>query len=164
MERNQIVLSEQDLHMLVEDAVRIYLTENGMDEGFWGNLGAAFKPVGQTMKAGAQQAGQAAANAVGGAYNKVAGAVGNAANAVGKAATQTGNAMKQNYRASKVQDLRNKVEQAFNQYAQYAGAGKETITAFQNFMKKVDQNVALKGNLAKGATTGMKQAFGIRTA
>ena len=29
-----IQLTEQDLHMLVEDAVKTYLTENGMDEGW----------------------------------------------------------------------------------------------------------------------------------
>lgn len=164
MRKNQVYLTEQDLHMIVEDAVRIYLQENGMDEGFWNNLGAAFKPLGQTMKAGAQQAGQAAANAVGGAYNKVAGAVGNAANAVGNAAKQTGNAMKQNYRAAKIQDMRNNLEQMFTQYAQYAGAGQNTIAAFQNLMNKIDQNVKLKNNMATGATNGMKRAFGVKTA
>jgi hypothetical protein len=42
MGRNQIVLSEQDLHMLVEDAVRIYLQENDMEEGVTGFLGGMF--------------------------------------------------------------------------------------------------------------------------
>jgi hypothetical protein len=38
MGRNQIVLSEQELHMLVEDSVRIYLQENGVDEDVMGGL------------------------------------------------------------------------------------------------------------------------------
>ena len=37
MEKKPIQLTEQDLHMLVEDAVRVYLKENGMDE-CWGGL------------------------------------------------------------------------------------------------------------------------------
>ena len=39
MEKNKpIQLTEQDLHMLVEDSVRTYLKENGMEEGIWGGL------------------------------------------------------------------------------------------------------------------------------
>lgn len=38
MDKKQIVLTEQDLHMLVEDAVRVYLKENGMEEGIMGGL------------------------------------------------------------------------------------------------------------------------------
>ena len=33
----QIQLTEQDLHMLVEDAVKTYLVENGMQEGWFGD-------------------------------------------------------------------------------------------------------------------------------
>ena len=159
-----IQLTEQDLHMLVEDAVRAYLTENGMEEGFWSNLGAAFKPLGQTAKSGINQAGQAAANKIGGAYNTVKNAATQAGRAVGNAATQTANAMQQNYRASKIQDMRNKLENMFVQYANYAGAGKKTVDAFNQFLAKIDQSVNMNNNLAKGATTGMKNAFGVRTA
>ena len=164
MANQRIQLTEQDLHMLVEDAVRTYLINEGMDDGFWGNLGAAFKPLGQTAKAGLGQAGQAAANKIGGAYRTVANGVGKAANAVGNAASQTANAMQQNYRASKIQDMRNKLEQQFIQYANYAGAGQNTINAFNQLLAKIDQNVGLKNNMAAGATNGMKSAFGIRGA
>lgn len=37
----QIVLTEQDLHMLVEDAVKTYLVNEGIEEGVWGGLGNA---------------------------------------------------------------------------------------------------------------------------
>lgn len=42
MNKKQIVLTEQDLHMLVEDAVRLYLKENDMEEGVTGFLSGMF--------------------------------------------------------------------------------------------------------------------------
>jgi hypothetical protein len=42
MNNEQIVLTEQDLHMLVEDAVKLYLQENDMEEGVTGFLGGMF--------------------------------------------------------------------------------------------------------------------------
>ena len=47
-----IQLTEQDLHILVEDAVKLYLKENGMDEISWAGLkgiGGAFKQNMQNM-------------------------------------------------------------------------------------------------------------------
>ena len=38
MNKKQIVLTEQDLHFLVENAVKTYLVENDMEEGIWGGL------------------------------------------------------------------------------------------------------------------------------
>ena len=38
MNKRQIVLTEQDLHFLVENAVKTYLVENDMEEGLWGGL------------------------------------------------------------------------------------------------------------------------------
>lgn len=164
MRRNTIQLTEQDLHMLVEDAVRTYLINEGIDEGFWNNLGSAFKPIGQTAKAGLGQAGQAAANKIGGVYNTVRDTATKARRAVGNAATQTANAMQQNYRASKIQDMRNKLEQMFIQYANYAGAGESTVNAFNQLLAKIDKNIGLKNNMAANATNGMKKAFGVKTA
>ena len=37
----QIRLTEQDIHTLVEDAVRSYLVNEGVDEGFWGGVSNA---------------------------------------------------------------------------------------------------------------------------
>ena len=164
MKNKPIELTEQDLHMLVEDAVRVYLMENGMEEGFFSNLGAAFRPLGQTAKAGLNQAGQAAANKIGGAYNTVKNAATQASRAVGNAASQTANAMQQNYRASKIQDMRNKLEQMFIQYANYAGAGQNTVNSFNQLLAQIDRNVGLNKNIAAGATNGMKRAFGVKTA
>ena len=41
MDKKQIRLTEQDLHMLVEDAVKTYLVNEGIEEGVWGGLGNA---------------------------------------------------------------------------------------------------------------------------
>lgn len=38
MAKQQIQLTEQDLHFLVEDAVKVYLRENGMEEGVWSGM------------------------------------------------------------------------------------------------------------------------------
>jgi len=57
--KNIIKLTEQDLHFLVEEAVKGYLVENGMDEGVWGGLKNVWNGakqgnfnVGTTYKAG----------------------------------------------------------------------------------------------------------------
>lgn len=59
MNNKPIQLTEQDLHILVEDAVKIYLTENELGEGVWGGLKNVWQGaknwnfnVGQTYKAG----------------------------------------------------------------------------------------------------------------
>ena len=48
MNKKQIQLTEQDLHMLVEDAVRIYLKEQRIDE-LWGGLKNMMGAAGDTM-------------------------------------------------------------------------------------------------------------------
>lgn len=45
MNNKQIRLTEEDLHVLVEDAVRTYLVNEGIDEGFFGGA----KTLGQRM-------------------------------------------------------------------------------------------------------------------
>jgi hypothetical protein len=59
MDKKPIRLTEQDLHFLVEEAVRGYIRENGMQEGVWGGLKNVWNGmkqgnlnVGQTYKAG----------------------------------------------------------------------------------------------------------------
>lgn len=47
MDKRPIQLTEKDLHVLVENAVRVYLKENGMEEGIWGGLKTAMQGVGQ---------------------------------------------------------------------------------------------------------------------
>ena len=48
MENNKpIQLTEQDLHVLVEDTVKNILKENGMEEGVWGGLKNVWKGVKQ---------------------------------------------------------------------------------------------------------------------
>ena len=53
MRRQQLILSEQELHNLVEESVKIYLTENGLGEGVWGglkNVGTGIKNLNFNLK------------------------------------------------------------------------------------------------------------------
>ena len=97
MDKKQIRLTEQDLHFLVENAVQAYLTENGMDEGFFGGLGALGSKFGNRMKTAGQNMSNAASQKWGQAKN----AMGQAANAVGQKMNQAGQAMGQAYNNAK---------------------------------------------------------------
>lgn len=97
MDKKLIRLTEQDLHFLVENAVQAYLTENGMDEGFFGGLGALGSKFGNRMKTVGQNMSNAASQKWGQAKN----AMGQAANAVGQKMNQAGQAMGQAYNNAK---------------------------------------------------------------
>lgn len=97
MNKKPIRLTEQDLHFLVENAVQAYLTENGMDEGFFGGLGALGSKFGNRMKTAGQNMSNAASQKWGQAKN----AMGQAANAVGQKMNQAGQAMGQAYNNAK---------------------------------------------------------------
>lgn len=97
MDKKPIRLTEQDLHFLVENAVQAYLTENGMDEGFFGGLGALGSKFGNRMKTAGQNMSNAASHKWGQAKN----AMGQAANAVGQKMNQAGQAMGQAYNNAK---------------------------------------------------------------
>ena len=97
MDKKPIRLTEQDLHFLVENAVQAYLTENGMDEGFFGGLGALGSKFGNRMKT----AGQNMSNAASQKWSQAKNAMGQAANAVGQKMNQAGQAMGQAYNNAK---------------------------------------------------------------
>ena len=52
MKNNAIRLTEEDLHILVEDAVRSYLINEGVDESLWGGLSALGGKLGNKMQIG----------------------------------------------------------------------------------------------------------------
>ena len=97
MDKKPIRLTEQDLHFLVENAVQAYITENGMDEGFFGGLGALGSKFGNRMKTAGQNMSNAASQKWGQAKN----AMGQAANAVVQKMNQAGQAMGQAYNNAK---------------------------------------------------------------
>ena len=97
MDKKPIRLTEQDLHFLVENAVQAYPTENGMDEGFFGGLGALGSKFGNRMKTAGQNMSNAASQKWGQAKN----AMGQAANSVGQKMNQAGQAMGQAYNNAK---------------------------------------------------------------
>lgn len=57
MDKKPIRLTEQDLHFLVENAVQAYLTENRMDEGWFGDKWNQTKTAANTMFQGNKGAG-----------------------------------------------------------------------------------------------------------
>ncbi len=94
-----IQLSENDLHFLVESAVKTYLKENGMDESLWGGLSSLGQKFGNGAKRG-----------IGNAENKMNSMYNSAKNAVGNMATKASNAMGNAYN-----NAATKVGNAYNQ-------------------------------------------------
>ena len=152
MKNRPIQLTEQDLHMLVEDAVRTYLTENGMEEGFWGGLGALGSKfgnkaatAGQNLANSAGQKWNQAKNAVGNAYNNAANAVGNAYNNA-KNTYQTGSANQDAQKAiqNAVQALNNlkAADQKLQSMGQYSVIGKQ-VGLIDNLLRALNQGGAI---------------------
>ena len=97
MEKKAIKLTEQDLHFLVENAVQAYLVNEGIDEGFFGGLGALGSKFGKK----AATAGHNMANTASQKFGQAKDAMGRAANAVGQKVNQAGQAMGQAYNNAK---------------------------------------------------------------
>lgn len=86
-----IRLTEQDLHFLVEEAVKGYLVENGMDERGWGGLKNVAQKGATAINRRLQNVGRNVKSAATNAYNNVTGATSNAVNQV-KTAYRQGSA------------------------------------------------------------------------
>lgn len=175
-ESNQpIRLTEQDIHFLVEEAVKGYLVENGMDEGLWNNLKGAFKPMGQVANQAMNKTGQAATNkfnnaaqGIKNAANRIGQGMQNTANKVRQVAQSGANTMKAGWQNAKLQGLKDDTVKALNNYLQYAqqtvGAGDATVKAVQNCIQILNRNA----NLGNARTSAFKNQFqrnmGMRTA
>ena len=134
MDKNPIRLTEQDLHFLVENAVQAYITENGMDEGFFGGLGALGSKFGNRMKT----AGQNMSNAVGQKINQAGQAMGQAANAASQKWGQAANAVGQKI---------NQAGQAMGQAYNNAKNTYQTGSANQDAQKAIQNAVQALNNL-----------------
>lgn len=172
MEKKLIRLTEQDLHYLVENTIRAYLTENGMEEGFWGGLST----LGGRFANNAAKAGQNAANSAQGAWNNAKNAMGQAAqnvansaqgawnntkNAVGQAANTVGQKINQ-----AGQNIGNAYNNAKNTY-QMGSANQDAQKAIQNARKALkalmDADQKMKQLGATGIGNG-KQMDAIKNA
>ena len=124
MDKKPIRLTEQDLHFLVENAVQAYLTENGMDEGFFGGLGALGSKFGNRMKTAGQNMSNAASQKWGQAKNAMGQAYNNAKNTY-----QTGSANQDAQKAiqNAVQALNNlkAADQKLQSMGQYSVIGRQ---------------------------------------
>ena len=111
MKNRPIQLTEQDLHFLVENAVQAYLTENGMEEGFWGGLSTLGSKFGNK----AAKAGQNMANSVGNKMSQMGQAIGNKVNQAGQAMGNAYNNAKNTYQTGSAnQDAQKAIKNAVN--------------------------------------------------
>ena len=159
MGNQRIQLTEQDLHFLVEDAVRNYLIQEGMDEGFWGGLSS----LGSRFGNKAARAGQNMADTVGQGMNKagqaIGGAYNNAKNAVGQAANRAGQAIGGAYNNAK-----DAVGGAYNNAKntwQTGSANQDAQNAIQNAVKALN---ALKSADQKLQSLGQYSVIGKQSA
>ena len=121
MEKQQIRLTEEDLHAIISESVEQIL----MQEGWWSDLKAAAKPWANMGKGVASNASdrisQAASNQYKGARNAVGSAYNNAKNAVSGAYNNAKNAVGGAYNNAK-----NAVGGAYNKAAEFGRAGMES--------------------------------------
>ena len=121
MEKQQIRLTEEDLHAIISESVEQIL----MQEGWWSDLKAAAKPwanMGRGMASNASnKVSQAASNQYNGARNAVGSAYNNAKNAVSGAYNNAKNAVGGAYNNAK-----NAVGGAYNKAAEFGRAGMES--------------------------------------
>lgn len=170
-----IRLTEQDLHFLVEEAVKGYIVENGVDEGLWNNLKGAFKPMGQVANKAINNAGQAASNkfnnarqGIQNAASRVGQGIYNTANKVGQVAQSGANTMKAGWQNAKLQGLKDDTVKALNNYLQYAqqtvGAGDATVKAVQNCIQILNRNASLGNARTSAFKNQFQKNMGMRTA
>ena len=131
-----VQLTEQDLHFLVENAVKAYLTESGMvDEGFWGGMKNLAQKGGQAVGKGLTNMGQNIANKMQNAKQ----AVGNQMQKVGTAATNMYNNAKQAYdQGSAQQDIQN-VNKALQPMVQKGILGQRQYRTILGMLNKAMQ-------------------------
>ena len=140
MESNKpIQLTEQDLHMLVEDAVRNILKENGMEEGFWGGMKNLAQKGTQAMGNGLTNMGKGIANKAQNAYNNAKVTATNAYNNVAGAATNAYNNVKTAYQqGSAQQDIQN-VNNALRPMVQKGILGQKQYNTILGMLNKAIQ-------------------------
>lgn len=125
MDKKPIKLTEQDLHFLVENAVQAYLTENGMEEGFWGGM---------------KNVASKGANAVGQGLKNVGSAIGNQARKVGNAVgNQIQNVKTAYQQGSAQQDLQN-VNNALQPLVQKGILNQGAYKNILNYLNKAMRN------------------------
>ena len=139
-------LTEQDLHMLVEDAVRQYMIQ----EGWFDSLKGGTQALGQMAGQGTRKLAGNVANGMSKGINKIGDAYNTMANKVGQmynSATQTGRnvygTMKAGAANANIQSAKNNAIKALNNFLQQAQrtpgvAGRATIQSVQNCIRQLN--------------------------
>ena len=149
-DKKLVRLTEEDIHMLVEDAIKEYMIQ----EGIWDTIKGGGQALGQLAGRGLQKMGGNAMNAASGAYNAAANRIGQAynaaANKVGQVydnAKQTTsnvvNTVKAGAANANVQSAKNNAIKALNNFLMQAQktpgvVGQRTIQAVQNCIRQLN--------------------------
>ena len=141
MEKKQIQLTEQDIHMIVEDAVANILKENGMNEG---GLSALFGAAKNAMGKGINNMANKVANGANNMANKVA----NGVNNFNQGAQNLGRNMANTYQAGRTASQVNK----------YADQAIKALHQLILVSSKVNPKLATAANMAIGSINKTKQA------
>jgi len=150
MEKNQIQLTEQDIHFLVEEAVKEYMIQ----EGLWDTLKGGGQALRQMAGRGLKKASGNAMNAASGAVNNFGNKMSNFGNKVVDKATQAYNnaaqfggnvvnTVKAGAANANIQSAKNNAIKALNNFLQQAQktpgvAGQNTIQAVQNCIRQLN--------------------------
>lgn len=139
MENKVIQLTEQDIHMLVEDAVREYMIQ----EGLWDTLKGGAQALGQIAGRGLQKASGNAMSAASGAMNRAGQAINNAYNNAKQTGSNCFNTVKAGAANANIQSAKNNAIKALNNFLQQAQktpgvAGQGTLRAVQNCIRQLN--------------------------
>ena len=135
MSNKPIQLTEQDLHFLVEDAVREYMIQ----EGLWGGMKNLAQKGTQAMGNGLSNMGRGIANKAQNAYNSAKERATNAYNNVAGAATNAYNNVKTAYQqGSAQQDIQN-VNKALQPMVQKGILGQQQYNTILGMLNRAIQ-------------------------
>ena len=146
MEKKLMQLTEQDLHMLVEDAVMQYMIQ----EGWFDSLKGGAQALGQMAGKGTKKLIGNVANGVSQGMNRMGSAYNAMANKAGQmydSAAQTGRnvygTMKAGAANANIQSAKNNAIKALNNFLQQAQrtpgvAGRATIQSVQNCIRQLN--------------------------
>lgn len=135
MKKEQIQLSEQDLHFLVEEAVKEYMIQ----EGLWGGMKNLAQKGTQAMKTNMSNMGKGIANKAQNAYNSAKTTVSNAYNNAANATSNAYNNVKTAYQqGSAQQDIQN-VNKALQPMVQKGILGQKQYNTILGMLNKAMQ-------------------------
>lgn len=155
MDNQRIQLTEQDLHMLVEDAVQLYLTENGMEEGVGGYLSGIGQRMGNKLRTTGENLGKSVSGGLQYIGNKAA-QVGQYAN---KQYTNAKQGLQNMQQAGQISSINQDAQKAIND----ATSALQNLMTLSGNLQKMGQNPVIGANtqpIIKNCLAALKQISG----